>query len=377
MSMKKFSRIEVNNFGTLPDKPHEIIRRYTIKNKNNACVQLITLGAGIQSITLPNKNGDIADVVLGFDNVTGYLKNRYIGRIVGKVLNPLTKFSYGPNKNADHYCLFDIVNWDSYILGEQVVIYCTYFYDRVMTHVNCESNKKYIGDLLIQVKYTWTDDNQLHVDINAMSTKPMHINVESHCLFNLAGHDMGMKELKCHVVTINTNNLLQLNTVKDISINFINKIYKKYNLHYPSTLSKKRLHKVAGGGYSHNICIASSSNTWYYQFHARMLHPVTGRFLEVYSNHPSLYLYTGNDLPNSKKINPPDINKYDKNQNKVDKLQKKIIGKNGIPYKRHGCFAFIAQEYQKPLNYKNYPSNNLYPGKIYSHNITYKFGIVV
>jgi hypothetical protein len=78
--------------------------------------------------------------------------------------------------------------------------------------------------------------------------------------------DMGAKELKCHVVSINTNSLSQLNSAKNNSTKFFNKIH---NLRYPFQLTKKHLNKLLGGGYDYNVCINSFSSAWDYRFHAR------------------------------------------------------------------------------------------------------------
>ncbi|XP_003426614.1 aldose 1-epimerase-like [Nasonia vitripennis] len=354
-------RVRMDGFGFLPDDSREIVRRFTITNKNNARVRLISLGAGIQSITIPSNTGDDADVVLGFDNVAGYLKNRYIGRIVDQISNPQGTIG-DPSSSKISGCSFDISNWDSYILGERVV----------MTHVSRGGS---FGDLLTQVTYSWTDEQKLHVEISAVTTKPRCVDIGLCSVFNLAGHGMGPEELRKHIVTVNADRWTPICIKSRLPTGCIEDVQKTiYDLRCPTWLSSKRLRKVPGGGFNHNFCINSPSDRWCYRFHARLQHPESGRFLEVYSNHPAMRVYTANDLPDLEKVWPPDLDDEGMNANVIRESRDKIIGKDGLPYKRHGGVALIPQGYPCALNHANFPLNILHPGKVYVHKMTYDFG---
>ncbi|XP_058803910.1 galactose mutarotase-like isoform X2 [Phymastichus coffea] len=288
----------------------------------------------------------MVDVILGFDNVNDYLQIRHIGRIVGCQLN------------CDD-CAFDMVNWEAYILGEQVV----------MTHVSLEP------EILTQVTYTWTDENRLHVDICAYATKCTQVDFGYHCFFNLAGHGMGAKELENHYVTVNAERWIEQDIKCNLPTGVLKKIHKTvYDLRYPTRLNAKKLRQVPGGGYNHNFCINNPSGEWCYRFHARMTHPNSGRSLEVLSNHPAMKFYTGNDLPDPNRILFRDIYNNDVSENRTTCF-KKIIGKDGLPYRRHGCFALIPQGYPNASQFQHFPSNLLESGKIYVHNLTYDFGV--
>ncbi|XP_066589000.1 galactose mutarotase-like [Prorops nasuta] len=168
------------------------------------------------------------------------------------------------DKNGLHhwnggFVAFDNVNWDSYVLDKQVV----------MSHLSYNGNEGYPGFMLTQVKYSWTDDNELHINICATSTKSTPVNISNYCLFNLAGHGMGSKELKRHVVTVNSDRWIHRSCINNISIESIRPVESTvFDLRSPTQFHKKRLAQVPKGGYDHIFCI-SSPNRWCYRFHAR------------------------------------------------------------------------------------------------------------
>ncbi|XP_029164571.1 aldose 1-epimerase-like [Nylanderia fulva] len=393
----KDTLIQEDGFGFVPrgtesSKSREIVRRYTLTNKNEGIVRLISWGASIQSIKIPNRDGKLADVVLGFDDLDGYLKNRYMGSIVGRVadhisthcdnqIDPPTINKTQKDRLNDDAIAFDNVNWHSQIVNNQVV----------MSHL---SRADYPGDVLTQIKYTWTDDNQLHINIRATSTKSTPINITNFCLFNLAGHGTGSKELKKHVLIINADSWIFTDVENHLPIGIISPVdCTSLELRLPVQLNQRRLFDVPGGGYNHNLLINSPS-CWCYRFHARILHPTSGRFLEVYSNHPGLRVYTGNELPNSEYVYPSDLKDQERGDQdtqidpletvRLNRTMKKvakreameIYGKEGIPYRRHDGFSLSPQNYPNIINVKSFPSCMLYPGKIYVHDMTYKFGVL-
>ncbi|TGZ47647.1 Aldose 1-epimerase [Temnothorax longispinosus] len=365
--------IEEDGFGFVPrppgiisEKSREIVRRYTLTNKHKAIVRLISWGASIQSIKVPNRDGKLADVVLGFDDMDGYLKNRYMGSIIGRVANCVSGgsmhldnviYPLSINDGAAKDCFnggtvaFDNANWQSQIVNNRVV----------MSHLSRSHSQGYPGDVLTQIKYTWTDDNQLHINIRATSTSSTPVNITNYCLFNLAGHNNLPTSIACPV---------------DGTL---------YELRLPVQLNQRRLFDVPGGGYNHNLCVNSPS-CWCYRFHARILHPASGRFLEVYSNHPGLQVYTGNMLPHQR-VYPPDLEDHEWGgcenvhinslKSEIAKGKKtEVYGKGGVSYRRHGGFALSPRNYSNTVNVGHFPSCMLYPGKIYMHDITYKFGVL-
>ncbi|XP_034176043.1 galactose mutarotase isoform X1 [Osmia lignaria lignaria] len=384
--------IEEDGFGFVPrpirdeqNKPYEIVKRYTMTNKHKASVQLISWGAGIQSIKIPNKLGILGDVVLGFDDMNGYLEHRYIGSIIGRVVNRISNgkmnvenkvysLSINDKDCATHFNGgfegFDNVNWNSYIMNKHVV----------MSHLSPANNEGYPGSMLTQIKYSWTDDNQLHINIRATATKSTPANITANCLMNLAGHATGPNEMKKHLVSMNAASW----TFADIKANYlptgaIHPVDRTvYDLRLPTRLTRRQLYNVPGGGYNQNLCITGPS-CWVYRFHARILHPDSGRTLEIYSNQPGLQFYTGNDLPDPDRVYPPDFEDYCNIEDEIPEMyeeQKEIWGKDGVRYRRHGGFVMSPQNYPNAINISNFPCCILYPGEVYAHDMTYKFGLL-
>ncbi|XP_053997930.1 galactose mutarotase-like [Hylaeus anthracinus] len=362
--------IEEDGFGFVPrpnrhkhNRPFEVVRRYTLTNSHKASVQLISWGAGIQSIKIPNGSGILGDVVLGFDDIDGYLENRYIGSMIGRVVNRISNgrmrlsnrnysLSINDKDGASHFnggfFAFDNVNWQSHVLHKHVV----------MSHVSHANSEGYPGNMLTQVKYSWTDDNQLRINIRATATQQTPANITTNCLMNLAGHATGPNELKKHVVSINAGSWTFADIKDNLPTGAIFPVDRTvFDLRLPTQLTRKRLYNVPGGGYNQNLCITSPS-CWSYRFHARVLHPASGRTLEIYSNQPGLQFSTGNDLPD------------------LDHERSEIWGKDGVRYRRHGGFVLSPQNYPDSVNISEFPSSILYPGKVYTHDITYKFGLL-
>ncbi|XP_017795549.1 PREDICTED: aldose 1-epimerase-like [Habropoda laboriosa] len=383
--------VEEDGFGFVPrpdrnkhNKPFDIVRRYTMTNRHKASVQLISWGAGIQAIKVPSRPGILGDVVLGFDDMDGYLKNRYIGSIIGRIVN---RVSHAKMRiENEMYCLsvndkdgvshfnggfvgFDNVNWDSCILNSR----------HVMSHLSPANSEGYPGNMLTQIKYSWTDDNQLHINIRATTTQPTPVNITTNCLMNLAGHATGPDELKKHVISMNAGSWTFADIRDSLPTGAIYPVDRTvFDLRLPTQLTKRRLYIVPGGGYNQNLCI-TSPNCWCYRFHARIVHAGSGRTLEVYSNKPGLQFSTGNDLPNPDTYYPPDFDDFcncldDTLGLNVD--EREIWGKDGVRYKRHSGFILSPQNYPDAINISNFPSCILYPGQVYSHDLTYKFGLL-
>ncbi|XP_043285572.1 galactose mutarotase-like [Venturia canescens] len=386
------------------DKSFNIVRRYTMTNKNAASVRLISWGAGIQSIRVPNARDILSDVAFGFDDMKGYSTNRYVGRIINNVRNRSSNFDvndcfeiraqgdyrenerfetvnnrnrFGARAKEDReenekFDTLDNVNWESCILGEQVI----------MSYVKRVRTRERFGDMLIQVKYSWTDKNELNINMRATVTESMPVNMTVLCPMNLAGHAAGVKELEDHIVSINTEKFGPsgpgqewFNRVSKVDPNF-------YDLRMPTRL-KNRIYHISGGGYNHNLRINSPSDRCY-RFHARIIHPESGRFMEIYSNKSHLKFSTLNDFPD---FEPKHVSRAEDRFGRAggDVPAEKIVlddetsrrdlfvrGKDGALYRRHGGFVL------SPLNdcsdEFSYWNNIVNPGEIYHHDLSYKFG---
>ncbi|CAH1984832.1 unnamed protein product [Acanthoscelides obtectus] len=191
------------------------VRRFTWRSRSNVEVQVITYGATVTSIKLPGAGGQIDDIVLGFDNMEGYLNpiNPYFGATVGRVANrvgnakiTIDDITYNVSANIGQHALhggfkgFDKVNWNHHICGNKVV----------MSYLSKDMEEGYPGDLLVNVSFELTEDNAFLIDFQATSTKPTVVNLTNHSYFNLAGHDKGIEELTKHEVCINADKITEV-----------------------------------------------------------------------------------------------------------------------------------------------------------------------
>ncbi|XP_046977161.1 galactose mutarotase-like isoform X2 [Vanessa cardui] len=350
----------------------DIVRRYTWKTKNRMTVQVITYGATITSIQVPDKKGVPDDVIAGFDTLEEYFqpRNPYFGATIGRYANFIRDgsvivkpsgrvYMLSTNRGHNHYngghIGFDKVNWRSYVTGNTVI----------MTHVSERFHEGYPGTVMAQVAFEVTCDNSLKIEMKCTTSDPTIVNLSSAPYFNLAGHHCGPEVMYDHIFTVNAD---KYTAVDDDGLvtgqkNIVGGT--AYDFRVPRVL-RTMIPKIPMGGYDINYCITQGTEQDL-TFHARCLHPLSGRVLEVYSNQPGMQFYTGNLLPDPDKI--------------VEGKKKygyvPLMGKNGTTYRKHGLFCVMPQNYPDAVNHKNFPNSVLNPGEVYVHKIQYKFGILL
>merc|ERR1712156_918393 len=200
--------VSKENFGTLDNGL--AVHKFILKNDNGVIVELIDYGATIVSIKVPNndKPGSKVDLVLGYDDIDGYLGkttgNPYFGAIVGRVANRIAegkfsidnkKFSLAQNNgtNSLHGGIkgFDKVVWNATSTENSVTF----------SHLSKDGDEGYPGDVVVNVTYTLTSDNGLKIDIKGVTSKATPLNLANHVYFNLAGHESGAEGLGEHFVS--------------------------------------------------------------------------------------------------------------------------------------------------------------------------------
>ncbi|XP_030040326.1 galactose mutarotase isoform X2 [Manduca sexta] len=350
----------------------DIVRRYTWRTKNRMTVQVITYGATITSIQVPDKKGIPDDVVAGFDTLEEYFQRRnpYFGATIGRYANYIRDatmnvrpsgrmYMLTTNRRPHHYhgghVGFDKVNWHSYVDGNKVI----------MSHVSERYNEGYPGTVMTQISFEVTCDNSLKIEMRCTTSEPTVVNLSSSPYFNLAGHHAGSDNMYDHIITINADKYTAADD--DGVVTGEKKVVggTAYDFRVPRVI-KTMLPKIPMGGYDVNYCITQGT-AQDLTFHARALHPITGRVLEVYSNQPGMQFYTGNLLPDPDKIV----------EGKKSYGYVPLMGKQGSCYKKHGLFCLMPQNYPDAVNHRNFPSPILNPGNVYVHRIQYKFGILL
>ncbi|XP_031827207.1 galactose mutarotase isoform X2 [Nomia melanderi] len=335
------------------------IEKYTLRNNASQEVDIITYGATITSIRTPDKQGNVADVVLGFDTVEGYssTKNPYFGATIGRVANRIGKAAFTLNGKKYHVSANNGQNtlhggskgWSSKIWN------ATIRNDRlVLSLLSEDGDQGFPGAAIASVSFRLTVHGELCIDMKVFVTKATPINLANHSYFNLAGHKGGATELYKHEVMLNSDRWTVTDTegIPTGEIRSVeNTVMDLRNL----TVLKDAIDRVPGGGYDTNFCLTGDIFADKNKFVAKVLHPTSGRYLEVYSNQPGVQFYTANFLPAEGSTG--------------------VQGKDKAEYFKHGAFCLETQDYPDAVNHENFPNSILEPGEIYRHNVIYKFGV--
>jgi aldose 1-epimerase len=350
-------------FGKTPEG--KAVEIYTLRNAKGAEARIMTYGGIVQSLTMPDKNGKFADVVLGFDSLDTYTGDSYVtnctyfGALIGRYGNRIgaAKFSLegknytlagNNNGNSLHGGLkgFDKVVWKAVKTGVS-----TKGPWLELNYLSKDKEEGFPGNLNVTAVYSLTDDNELKVEFVAKTDKPTIANLTQHSYFNLAGQGKG--DILDHLVYINANQTTPVDSGLITTGEFADVTGTPFDFRKPTAIGARinDADKVLqyGPGYDHNWVINKPLGQFGLQ--ARVVEPVSGRVMEVWSTEPGLQFYAGNFLGSTPK------------------------GKGGATYLIHTGFAMEPQHYPDSPNKANFPSVELKPGQIYHNTIVYKFSV--
>ena len=355
MSSTKTSTITKADFGKTPEG--QAVEIYTLRNTKGAEARIMTYGGIVQSLCLPDKNGKLADVVLGYDNLQGYIdKTPYFGALIGRYGNRIggAKFALegqtytlatnnGPNSLHGGLKGFDKVVWTAKpsvgIHGPQLVL----------AYLSRDGEEGFPGNLEVTAIYTLTDNNELKLEFAATTDKPTVVNLTHHSYFNLAGQGNG--DILGHIVYINSDKTTPVDSGLITTGEFADVTGTPFDFRTPITIGARNNYpdKVLqyGPGYDHNWVINKPLGQFGLQ--ARVVEPTSGRVMEVWSDEPGLQFYVGNFLDGT------------------------IKGKGGVAYQIHTGFCMEPQHYPDSPNKANFPTVELKPGQTYRNKIVYKF----
>jgi aldose 1-epimerase len=329
---------------------------YILTNANGMVVKIINYGATVTHIMVPDKNGQLGDVVLGFDSLSGYQQpaNPYFGCIVGRYANRIAnarftlegkeyKLAANNNGNSLHGGLkgFDKVTWT--LKGKEIN-------DEHSTlgfqYHSRDGEEGYPGNMEITVAYTLLPTNELKIDYIATTDKPTPVNLTNHCYFNLsAGKDSTILDhelmLKADKYTPVNDKLIptgKIENVKGTPMDF--------------NTPKKIGNDIAqvSGGYDHNWVLTRSSNGP--ERIGSLYHAASGRLMEVFTTQPGIQFYSGNFLDGSLKNT-----------------------KGEMKYVKHAGLCLETQHFPDSPNQPGFPSTILKPGETYHHTTVYKFSV--
>ncbi len=331
----------------------EKVKLFTLTNKNGIIIKITNYGGIITSIKIPDKQGKIGEIALGYDNLEGYIKNSpYFGAIIGRYANRIAggKFTlngkiYKLAKNDGNNSLhggikgFDKVLWNALPVKNKDSVGVKLYYE------SRDGEEGYPGNLSVVVLYLLNNKNELIINYSAKTDKPTPINLTNHTYFNL----------KCGGCASVLNHILYINADKYTEINDelipTGKILSVKN----TPLDFTKPHKIGDNidklkmGYDHNFVLNKKNKGL--TLAARVFEPETGRTLEVYTTQPGLQFYSGNFLDGS------------------------IKGHNNTVYKKHSAFCLETQHFPDSPNHKNFPNTILNPGEKYKQTTIYKFSV--
>jgi aldose 1-epimerase len=339
--------IEKSHFGKLPDgTPVDL---YTLTNANGLVAKITTYGTIITKLHVPDRTGEIADVVLGFNTLAPYLKGHpHFGCTTGRVANRIAKGTFvldgktyhlainnGPNHLHGGLKGFDKAVWKA----EPQLAAAVKF-----SYTSPDGEEGYPGSLQTTVTMTLTDANELRIDYSALTDKPTLVNLTNHSYFNLAaGGDILRHELTINAdaVTAVDATLIPTGEIRPIA-------GTPLDFRTPQTIGSRFSDlKITPVGYDDNYVLNGGGKAL--AFAARVFEPKCGRVMEVLTTQPGVQLYTGNWLDGS------------------------LLGKGGVPYRQHSGLCLETQHFPDSINHPNFPSIILRPGQTYRQTTVHKF----
>lgn len=336
----------------------ETVQGFVLRNKNGFAAKLISFGARLTEFHMPDRNGNMADIVLGFDDLDSYIAtNTYFGATCGRYGNRIkdgqfllngTTYQVDRNEGPNHLHGgkngFDRKNWAAAVNEADNAV--------TFSMVSPDGEEGFPGMVSLTATYRLTDDNVLNIRMRGMSDHTTILNAVNHAYWNLAGQGSG--DVRDQVLQLHSDFYTpidaELITTGEV-LSVADTIFDFRTAH-PIGKDIDRLNDVGtgnlvGGGYDHNWCLRGAGEAL--RSCARVIDPASGRGLELRTTEPGVQFYTGGYLDET------------------------VIGKKGLPYCRFAGYTFETQKFPNSPNFAQFPSCVLHPDEIYDHRMEYRF----
>jgi aldose 1-epimerase len=349
----KGARVDKTKFGTTKDG--QAVDLYTLTNANGIVARVMTYGALLTELHVPDRAGQMADVVLGFKTLDAYEgAHPYFGATIGRVANRIARGKFRLNgqeyslatNNGPNHLHGGVKGFDKRVWKAQTVA-TTGGVAVKFTYTSADMEEGYPGTLTATVLYTLTDRNELRLDHTATTDKATPVNLTNHSYFNLAGDGMG--DILGHELTIMADRYTPVDDtlIPTGEIASVRGTVMDFNRSTPIGARIAQVPGPAPGGYDHNYVLTHGGGVL--AMSATVREPGSGRRMDVLTSEPGVQLYTGNFLDGT------------------------LTGKAGVAYKQHFGFCLETQHFPDAVNHPNFPSVVLQPDKTFKSTTVYRF----
>jgi aldose 1-epimerase len=348
-------QVRKESFGKTGDgRPVDL---YNLTNSKGVELRAMTYGGIIVSLRVPDKNGNLGDIVLGHDKLEGYLVNPpFFGVIVGRYANRIANGTFsldgvkytlpkndGPNSLHGGVNGFNKQVWEAKEFKNAKGVGVAFSY------LSKDGEEGYPGNLKVKVSYTLTDENQLIVDYEATTGKDTVLNLSQHSYFNLAGEGSG--DILGHHLMLNADHFTPVDKTLIPTGEVLAVQGTPMDFTKPTAIGARidddYEQLVFGHGYDHNWVINRKGDGL--TLAARVHEPTSGRVLEVFTTEPGVQFYSGNFLDGT------------------------ITGKQGHVYKHRYGLCLETQHFPDSPNHPDFPSTVLKPGQAFHSQTVFKF----
>ncbi len=344
-------------FGTMPDGTDVSV--FTLTNSSGVEARVTNYGGIILSLRVPDREGRLADIVLGYDNLQGYLNETpYFGAIIGRYGNRIANGRFeldgqlftldkndGPNHLHGGLVGFDKVVWEAapFATDDESGI--------IFSYRSPDGDEGYPGNLSVRVVYALTTANTLRFEYEAMTDKATPINLTQHSYFNLAASG----DILGHELMVNAESITPIGSTLVPTGSIVPADGSPFDFGSPTRIglriNSENEQLRFGGGYDHNFVLdRGDSSDDALVMAASVYEPTSGRTMEVWTTEPGLQFYSGNFLDGT------------------------ITGKRGTVYEHRSGFCLETQHYPDSPNQPDFPSTILCPGDTYHTMTEYRFG---
>ena len=344
-------KVKSMSFGKLADG--DVVLAYELANERGMSVTLINYGAIIQSLKVPDKEGNPIDIVLGYDSLEGYLKDTfYFGATIGRYANRIANgefrldgktYKLAKNDNNINHLHggnkgFNKRLWKSEVIKEGNKSGVRF------TYLSKDMEEGYLGNLKTELIYTLTNDNKLEIGFKATTDKATVVNLTNHSYFNLNGE--GSKtDILDHIIKINANFYTPVDNNLIPTGEILKVVDTPFDFTSPLAIGKN-IEKVKPG-YDHNYVLDKLQDEL--ALAATVYDPDTHIEMKLYTTQPGVQFYTGNFLDGN------------------------MSGKSGMHYNKHSAFCLEPQHFPNTPNIGHFPSAVLRPNETYNQKIIYEF----